>query len=378
MVSPALRLANFYFWYFAFIGVFGTYIALYLHSLGYSAAEIALLMSLQQIVRIVTPFFWGWLADRLHRRTAIIRATLLLATLAFALLFVVRGYAALSIAFVLMYSLWSAALPLFEASVLSAVDGDSGQYARIRLWGSVGFIVTVTMAGWGLDHLAMTSFLWMVLAMLVMASVSAWWIPEHKPHAVGAHSHESVWPILRRPEVMGLFAACFLMMATQSANFVFYSILMVENGHSKSTVGILWSLGVVAEIAIFVLLPKINARFSPQVLFAFSFLVTAFRYLLVGWFPGSLALQLIAQVGHAFTYGAWHAATMAMLHQWFPGQLGARGQALYTSFAFGLGGALGGIAAGVAWESIGAAWMFTAMSALMLAAFAISYRWLRA
>jgi PPP family 3-phenylpropionic acid transporter len=143
-------------------------------------------------------------------------------------------------------------------------------------------------------------------------------------------------------------------------------------------VGILWSLGVAAEIAIFIFLPKINARFTPQVLFSFSFLVTACRYLLVGWFPGSLALQLIAQVGHAFTYGAWHAATMAMLHQWFPAQLGARGQAIYTSFAFGLGGALGGVSAGVAWESIGAAWMFTAMSALMFIACGISHRWVRA
>ena len=208
--------------------------------------------------------------------------------------------------------------------------------------------------------------------------MSAWSIPEHVAHAASAVGRDSVWPILRRPEVMGCFAACFLMVATQSANFIFYSILMVENGHSKSTVGILWSLGVVAEIAIFVFLPRINARFTPQVLFSFSFLVTAFRYLLVGWFPGSLALQLIAQVGHAFTYGAWHAATMAMLHQWFPAQLGARGQALYTSFAFGLGGALGGIAAGFAWELIGAAWMFTAMSALMFVACGISHRWVRA
>ena len=377
-VSPAFRLANFYFWYFAFIGVFGTYIALYLHALGYSAGEIALLMSLQQIVRIVTPFFWGWLADRLHRRTAIIRATLVLATASFALLFVVSGYAAMSIAFVLMYSFWSAALPLFEASVLTAVDGDSGRYARIRLWGSVGFIVTVTMAGWVLDRLAMSSLLWMVLAMLVMATVSAWMIPENEPRSTGSVGGQSAMPILRRPEVMGLFAACFLMMATQSANFIFYSIFMVENGHSKSTVGILWSLGVIAEIAIFVFLPRINTRFTPQSLFAFSFFVTAFRYLLVAWFPASLTLQLIAQIGHAFTYGTWHAATMAMLHQWFPAQLGARGQAILASFAFGLGGALGGIGAGVAWESLGAAWMFTAMSALMFVAYGISCRWVGA
>jgi PPP family 3-phenylpropionic acid transporter len=90
-VSVAFRLSSFYFWYFAFVGVFGTYFALYLQSLGFAAAEIAILMSLQQFVRIVTPFFWGWLADRLHRRTAIIRITLLLAIGAFSLLFLVKS-----------------------------------------------------------------------------------------------------------------------------------------------------------------------------------------------------------------------------------------------------------------------------------------------
>lgn len=372
-----LRLSNFYFWYFAFIGVFGTYFALYLHSLGFTAAEIAVLMSLQQVVRIVTPFFWGWLADRLLRRTAIIRATLLLAIFAFALLFLVRGFAATAIVFAVMFSLWSAALPLFEATVLSAVGGDSGRYARIRLWGSVGFIMAVMAAGAALDFLAMSSLLWMVLVLLALAAFSAWGIAEHQPHAADAATVGSIWPILKSPPVIALFAACFLMMATQSANFVFYSIYMVESGHSKSMVGILWSLGVVAEITVFVFLPKLNTRFTPHGMFYFSFLVTALRYLMVGWFPESLLLQLIAQTCHAFTYGTWHASTMFMLHQYFPDALSARGQALYASLAFGVGGALGGIAAGVAWDAIGAAWMFSAMSLLVMIGGAIAFRYVR-
>ena len=377
-VSATFRLSNFYFWYFAFVGVFGTYFALYLQSLGFAAAEIALLMSLQQFVRIITPFFWGWLADRLQRRTAIIRMTLLLAIVAFSLLFLVTRYAAMIAVFVAMFSLWSAALPLFEANVIAAVEGDSGRYGRIRLWGSVGFIVAVLLAGLALDHLPMRSLLWMVLAMLVLAALSSCVLTERRPVAAHAITDESIWPILRRPPVVALFVACFLMMASQSAIFVFYSIYMVENGHSKSTVGILWSIGVVAEIAIFLSLPRLNARYAPSALFSFSFAVTAFRYLLVGWFPASLALQVIAQSLHAFTFGTWHAAAMAMLHQLFPAQFGTRGQALYTSFSFGLGGALGGIAAGLAWGAIGPAWMFTAMSVLAVLGWLISLRYVQA
>jgi len=376
-VSAAFRLSNFYFWYFAFVGVFGTYFALYLQSLGFASAEIALLMSLQQLVRIVTPFFWGWLADRLHRRTAIIRITLLLAIGAFPLLFLVTGYGAMIAVFALMFSLWSAALPLFEANVIAAVDGDTGRYGYIRVWGSVGFIAAVLLAGWALDHLPMRSLLWMVLAMLTLAALASRVLPEHRPATARATHHDSIWPILRRPEVIALFASCFLMMAAQGANFVFYSIYMVENGHSKTTVGILWSVGVIAEIAVFLSLPRLNKRYTPYALFSFSFGVTALRYLLVGWFPASLSMQVIAQSFHACTFGIWHAAAMAMLHQWFPPPFGSRGQALYTSLAFGVGGVLGGVAAGMAWEAIGPAWMFTATSLLAVTGWLISRRFVR-
>lgn len=282
--------------------------------------------------------------------------------------------------FVAMFAFWSAALPLFEANVIATVEGDSGRYARIRLWGSVGFIVAVLLAGSALDHFAMHALLWMVLGALVVAVISSMLIPEHRPASAalaGEAAHESIWPILRRREVMGLFAACFLMMASQAAIFIFYSIYMVDSGHSKSTVGILWSTGVVAEIMIFLIVPKLNARFSPQALFSFSFAVTALRYLLIGWFPSSLALQLIAQSFHAFTFGTWHAAAMGMLHRFFPAQFGTRGQALYTSFSFGIGGALGGVMAGIAWSAVGPAWMFTLMSGVVIIGWAIAFRFVK-
>ena len=334
-------------------------------------------MQHREVVRIVAPYFWGWLADRLHNRDAVIRATLLLASAVFVLLFFADDYGTLVPTFILMFAFLSAALPLFEANVLAIAEGDSGRYARIRLWGSVGFIAGVLTVGVALDHLPMRTLLWMTFSLLLAATGSAFAVVGQQSDAALLPRGESIWPILKRPAVVALFVACFLMMASQSANFVFYSIFMVENGHSKSTVGILWSIGVVAEIAIFLSLPRLNARFTPYVLFSFSFAVTALRFLLVGWFPASLTLQVIAQSFHAFTFGTWHAAAMAMLHQLFPAQFGTRGQALYTSFSFGIGGALGGMVAGLAWGAIGPAWMFTAMSGLAVAGWVIAIRYVR-
>ncbi len=375
--TSGIVLANFYFWYFAFIGVFGTYFALYLQSLGFAAAQIALLMSLQQFVRIVSPFMWGWIADHLHRRVPVIRATLVLALLSFSMLLLFRAWVPMLVVFVLMFTFWSAALPLFEAIVIGAAEGDAGRYARIRLWGSVGFIVAVLLAGSLLDHFDIGILLWGIIALLVAAVVSSFLFNDKVSAAASQTPAESLLPILRQPPVLALFAACFLMMASQSATFIFYSIYMVDSGHSKSAVGILWSMGVIAEICIFLTLPKINAHFTPLQLFTFSYVVTVLRYLLVGWFPELFAVQAVAQTMHAFTFGTWHAAAMAMLHRLFPGRLATRGQALYTSFSFGLGGAIGGVGAGLVWESAGPAWTFTIMAAIALAGGWVSWRYMR-
>lgn len=377
---PALQslpLANFYFWYFAFVGVFGTYFALYLQSLGFAAAQIALLLSLQQLVRIGSPFLWGWVADRLQRRLPVIRATLLLATLLFSLLLLFDGYLPMLVIFALMFTFWSAGLPLFEAIVIGAAGGDAGRYARIRLWGSVGFIVAVLVAGSVLDHLAVSSLVWIILGLLAASSVSAFLVTEKRATMTAAAAAAPIWPILRQPAVTALFVACFLMMAAQSATFVFYSIYMVDSGHSKSAVGMLWSLGVIAEIGIFVSLPWLQARFTPFEMFSFSYGATVLRFLLVGWFPEWFGVQAIAQTMHAFTFGTWHAAAMSMLHRLFPGHFATRGQALYTSFSFGLGGAVGGVGAGFAWSSVGPEWTFTLMACLALAGGWVSWRWMR-
>lgn len=370
-------LANFYFWYFAFIGVFGTYFALYLQSLGFAAAQIALLMSLQQFVRIVSPFMWGWIADHLHRRVPVIRVTLMLALVSFSMLLLFRAWVPMLVIFVLMFTFWSAALPLFEAIVIGAADGDAGRYARIRLWGSVGFIVAVLVAGSLLDHFDIGVLLWGILVLLAVAAISSFLFNDKVLSAASQTPADSLLPILRQPPVLALFAACFLMMAAQSATFIFYSIYMVDSGHSKSAVGILWSLGVIAEIGIFLALPKINAHFTPLQLFSFSYAMTVLRYLLVGWFPEQFTVQALAQTMHAFTFGTWHAAAMAMLHRLFPGRLATRGQALYTSFSFGLGGAIGGVGAGLAWGSAGPAWTFTIMAVIALLGGWVSWRYMR-
>lgn len=360
---PAAALASFYFSYFAFIGVFATYFSLYLQHLGRTPAEIGILMSMLNAVRIVTPTAWAWLSDHSGQRMTLIRQTFAAAIAVFCLLFFIDSFWALFAVVVIMCTFWSATMPIFEATVMSHLAGDTGRYGRIRLWGSVGFIIAVTGAGMWLDRVSITQLIPLVLVLMVITLACAWRVPEKR--GVG-HNHPPlpVWQVVRDPDVILFFVACCLMLASQGASYVFYSLFMVEQGFSKTTVGLLWSVGVVAEILVFLFLPRIFSRVSLYQLWMLSFGLTVIRYLIVAWLPHLLAAQVLAQALHMFTFGTFHATAMAVVHARFRGRLQARGQALYSSLAFGLGGALGGLVSGWTWSVWGAAWTFTLSSAM--------------
>ena len=164
---PYWRLSFYYFFYFAFIGVFSPYFTLYLQSLAMSAADIALLMSQMQLMRLVAPTFWGWLADKRGRQVDIIRLSGLCACIGFTGFFLTDNFIQLFIPMTLMAFFWSAALPLVESLTFSHLADESHRYSRIRVWGSVGFIVAVLLGGALLDHLPIGDVPAMVFVVLL-------------------------------------------------------------------------------------------------------------------------------------------------------------------------------------------------------------------
>lgn len=162
------------------------------------------------------------------------------------------------------------------------------------------------------------------------------------------------------------------MAAAHGPLYVFYSIHLVDHHYPKTLIGTLWSLGVIAEILVFMLMPHLLRRYTLKGLLLATFAAAVLRFLLIGWGAESLLILVFAQVLHGLTFGAFHAAMVALLHQWFPGREQARAQALYGSISFGAGGMLGGILSGQAWEHIGAGWTYSlgalcAIGALLIA-----------
>jgi PPP family 3-phenylpropionic acid transporter len=356
-VSPLGWLATWYFFYFAFVGAFAPYFTLYLQDIGFTAWEIGVLMSVPQVMRLLAPNLWGWLADHLGRRALIVRVAAFFSLLGFAGFFLTRDYVPMLVAMALVWFFWSAALPLVEAMTLDHLAGHTERYGRIRLWGSVGFIVSVLAIGALLDHLPITALLWACLFILACVLASALPLPETKVGAGG--TAPPLGNLLKRPEVLALLAACFCMSVAHGPLYVFYSIHLVDHGYGKMAVGLFWSLGVLAEIGVFMFMPRLMRLVSLRSILLASFAMAVLRFLLIGWAADSPVLLLFAQLLHGATFGAYHAGAVAVLIRWFAPQQQARMQGLYGSLSFGAGGMFGGLLSGEAWGSLGAGMTYT-------------------
>ncbi|MDP3512349.1 MAG: MFS transporter [Sulfuritalea sp.] len=371
-MEQSTRLSAWYFWYFAFIGAFLPYFALYLQSIGLSAGRIAILMSLGQFMRLLAPLLWSWLADSGGRRVRIVVASAAASLASFSVVFLTQDFVGLLIGMAILHFFWSASLPLVEALTLGHLAAAPERYGRIRLWGSVGFIVTVMGVGLLLDAAPISSQLWVSWVLLLGTLASALTLTEVPARAGQAAG--SILVVLRQRKVVFLLGAGLLMSAAHGALYVFYSIHLVAQGYGKTLVGLLWTLGVVAEIFVFLFMPRISRRVSLRQILLACFALAVLRFLLIGWTVEFIGLLVFAQLLHGASFGAHHAATMAALNRWFVASQQARAQALYGSVAYGAGGLGGALLAGALWESAGAAITFSAASLLALLGLAMVWR----
>jgi PPP family 3-phenylpropionic acid transporter len=369
------RLSAFYLAYFGFVGAFTPYWSLYLKSLAFSAFQIALLMSLFQVARIFSPSLWGWLADRLGQRVGIIRWLAALSLVSYIGVFFGTGFSWLFAVMLLLSFFWSASLPLIEVVTLGHLGDRFDRYGRIRLWGSVGFISAVIGLGYLLDVAAIPALLWVVLGLLGAVMLFSRQLPEPLMPTYHAEEHGSLWSILRKPEVVALLIACFSMAAAHGVYYTFYSIYLVEHGYGTDEVGWLWALGVICEIMIFLCMPYLTRWFGLRRILLVSLILAFARFTLIGWAVEWWWLLVLAQTLHAATFGSYHASAVALTHRYFRGPHQSKGQGLYTSISYGVGGTFGGVMSGFAWDALGPGWTFTISGACALLGAAL-FTWL--
>jgi PPP family 3-phenylpropionic acid transporter len=370
-MPPSVRLSAYFGAYFLYAGAFVPYFALYLAARGLGASEIALVLAMPQLARVVAPSFWGWLADRSGAGRAIVAMSAAALLIGYGAVGAVDGAAALAAVMLLMSLASAGALPIVEAMTMSALAGRPERYGPVRLWGSIGFIAGVLGAGLWLDARAPQSLLGVLVVLVAGALAVSFLLPATRVLPGAEKGAARLGDVLRRSDVRALLAACACMAAAHGALYGFFSLHAEAAGYRKSAIGILWTIGVVAEIGVFLAWPRLARRWSLRTLLVASFLCAAVRFLAIGWGTHLLALLVLAQVLHAATFGVYHAAAVAAVHRLFPERLQASGQSLYSSLSYGLGGGAGTLIAGWTWDAFGAAASFSLSAGFALAGAAL-------
>ncbi|MEK7779037.1 MAG: MFS transporter [Pseudomonadota bacterium] len=350
---PYWRLSGFYFFYFALIGAFSPYWTLYLQSLNFDSLQIGLLMSLLLVTRIFSPAFWGWVADYTGKRARVVQTAAVMGLVTFCGFFIGDSFGWIFLFMLLVSIFWSASLPLMEAITLSHLGERTMHYGRIRSWGSVGFVMTVIGVGYVLDKIEIFWLLWIVLGLKIFIVIFSYQVREKEIIGEVATFHHSVRQICLRPEVMLFLCTSLFMLFAHGVYYTFFSIYLVEHGYSKGFVGWAWAIGVICEIGIFFLMPWLLKHFSLKLILVFSFVCAIVRFLLIGWCIEWPLVIVFAQILHAATYGAHHITAMMIIHHFFRGRHQAKGQAIYSSVVYGLGGAAGAVFSGYTWKELG-------------------------
>jgi len=363
---PYWRLSATYLFYFAALGALVPYWGLYLQSRGFDALAVGQLIAILGATKIVAPLLWGHWVDRSGRRMPLVRLAALGTVLVFGTVFVADGFWAMAAAMTLFSFFWNASLPLLESVTFNHLGARSAYYARVRLWGSVGFILVVGTLGWQLEWAPLAVVPLWVLTLYLGTWLSTLLVPDSPPAQVTGAS-PSLRALLRRPEVLALLGACFLMQLSHGIYYAFYSIDLKAAGYSTGVVGSLWVWGVVVEVLVFLVMHRLLARFGARRVLLWSLGLAALRWLLIGAYIHSLPLQILAQSLHAASFGTFHVSAIHLVHHYFPGRTQGRGQALYNSLSFGAGGAVGSLIGGALWVTPGpfAAFGVGAIAALL-------------
>ncbi len=372
---PYWRLSGFYLFYFASLGALVPYWGLYLRDQGYSVAQIGELLAVLMATKIIAPNIWGWIADHTGRRLAIIRLGSLLTLLAFAGVYWADSYAGLLLVMLLFSFFWNATLPQFEAATLALLGEESRRYSAIRLWGSVGFIVAVLLLGSVLEQHSSALLPHVLLALMLAIWVMSLLTPS--AGGVPAQQQQSLGQVLRQPAVLALLVVCFLLQASHGPYYAFYTIYMEDHGYQRSAIGMLWALGVIAEILVFLVMHRWLPRYGARRLLLAALLITALRWFIMGTSVNSFGLMFFAQLLHAASFGLYHAVAIHLVHRFFPGRLQGRGLALYSSVSFGAGGAVGALYSGYIWQQGSPLAAYLVAALLCLIAAWLAWRYVR-
>ncbi len=345
------RLSLYYAAYFGVVGVQMPFWPVWLSSRGLDAGAIGDLVTVSVIARVIATPSIAYLADVRGERKRLIVVLGVLALGSFILFQWTHSFWPILAISLIFFPAWAGPMPLTENVTMTIVRGHGLDYGRIRLWGSLSFIVMAYLTGRVLVDRSETVIYGLVvatLAVLVGASLSLPSVSSHRTERARAPLRTL---LSNRSFVTFLIATAFVQ-ASHGVYYVVGTLHWRSVGFSDDTIGALWGEGVLAEVLLFLFSARIANRLSPTHLIVLGGLGGSLRWIATGW-TDHLAVIVVAQIFHALTYGAVHLGAMHLIARTIPASISATAQSLYSALAMGLGIGVATFASGRLYATMG-------------------------
>jgi len=344
-----LNLSFYYFFYFAAIGIYVIFFPNYLKNLGYSPEEIGILFSALPISRFITPFFF----QKKAITTNIFKISIVISIL-IPILFFINNFFIYLIGFTILGVVWSINFPYIEALAINKLES---HYGKTRLWGSIGFVVVAIF----FSYFKVNFVEWFLFLNLITGYFAYKFI---NPDFSLSKHYEKI-DFLKEWQ---FWIALILLQISFGGFYNFFTIYNLNHGIPKEINGWLWSIGVIAEIIIFIyqykFLNKNNALFYIKI----SLFMTSIRWFILYLFAGDILLIALSQTIHLFSFAIFHTSALMYISSKYKNQTLV--QQFYAGIGYGLAAFLGSIISGYLYGKN----LFLYESLIVLVAFLVIWR----
>jgi MFS transporter, PPP family, 3-phenylpropionic acid transporter len=362
--TPLAIMSTQYFLYFGTLGIFLPYFNLYCHHIGLTGFEIGSLSAVRSVTFALFPLLWGTLADRLGNRRFLYIFCNVTSMFVWTLFFFTDSFWPMLIITAFYGFFFSPIISFLETTTLETLAQGKRNYGRIRVWGSISFIIAVISIGKLTDYFSIRLILYGIGLGTLLQSGFSIRIPKTEvlpPHLKGKKSP----PMFTRNLLIFLICG-FLMLVSHGTYYGFFSIHLEALGCSKTFIGISWAIAVIAEIVVMINSERLFRHMALETVLFYSFIIAAGRWLLLFLFESPLVI-IAGQLTHAFTYGSFHMASILYMDRLSPDKAKTTGQSIYNAVTYGLGLMTGFFLSGALFTPLGAQTLFLMSAGIALA-----------
>ena len=324
------HMALFYASTFVALGVHMPFLPVWLAAKGLEAQTIGVVLAMPMIFRLFAIPLATRAADRRDALRAVIMAAALAALVGFGALAFTTGTLAIAVLYALSATAFMLLFVLSDVYALRGLAPHRRAYGPVRLWGSAAFIVSNLAAGYLFDIIAARDLIWLIVAAVALCLVAAWALPPlgTRPAATAGETPPAR-VLLRDRSFIAVAAAASLIQGSHALYYSFSTIDWQAAGYGGGTIGMLWALGVLAEIVLFAVSVRLPAAFTPSVLILLGGAGALVRWIAMALDPPGALLPFL-QCLHALSFGATHLGMLAFIGRAAPSGLAATAQGYFA------------------------------------------------